>query len=83
MYIALGVFIVLCFRGRLEELRLFFENEAWELCPVRANFSIYSLKVSLILCKPKGNHRTYLDTPIELSLKCVKNQVMVIVFIAN
>eukprot|EP00731_Ephydatia_muelleri_P034617 Em0068g12a len=31
-------------RGRLEELRLFLENEAWELCPVRANFSIYSLK---------------------------------------
>ncbi|TRZ01837.1 hypothetical protein DNTS_004278 [Danionella cerebrum] len=30
-------------RTRLEELRMFLENETWELCPVKSNFSIAQL----------------------------------------
>lgn len=30
-------------RARLEELRMFLENEGWELCPVKSNFSILQL----------------------------------------
>uniref|UniRef100_A0A7M4F645 VPS50 subunit of EARP/GARPII complex n=1 Tax=Crocodylus porosus TaxID=8502 RepID=A0A7M4F645_CROPO len=30
-------------RTRLEELRMFLENETWELCPVKASFSILQL----------------------------------------
>ena len=33
-------------RARLEELRTFLENEAWEVCPVKPTFSVYSLQVS-------------------------------------
>lgn len=34
------------FRARLEELRMFLENETWELCPVKSNFNIAQLHVS-------------------------------------
>lgn len=37
--------IHLCFRTRLEELRMFLENETWELCPVKSSFSILQLHV--------------------------------------
>lgn len=41
---------VLCYvgslRARLEELRMFLENETWELCPVKSNFNIAQLHVS-------------------------------------
>ncbi|XP_041367289.1 syndetin-like [Gigantopelta aegis] len=30
-------------RARLDELRMFLENEGWELCPVKSNFSILQL----------------------------------------
>uniref|UniRef100_A0A3B4ZT08 VPS50 subunit of EARP/GARPII complex n=1 Tax=Stegastes partitus TaxID=144197 RepID=A0A3B4ZT08_9TELE len=30
-------------RARLEELRMFLENESWELCPVKSNFNIAQL----------------------------------------
>ncbi|XP_056154074.1 syndetin isoform X2 [Lampris incognitus] len=30
-------------RARLEELRMFLENETWELCPVKSNFNITQL----------------------------------------
>ncbi|MEQ2291016.1 Syndetin, partial [Ameca splendens] len=30
-------------RARLEELRMFLENETWELCPVKSNFNIDQL----------------------------------------
>lgn len=30
-------------RARLDELRMFLENEAWELCPVKSNFNILQL----------------------------------------
>ncbi|XP_044741720.1 syndetin [Chrysoperla carnea] len=30
--------------SRLEELRIFFENEMWEICPVKANFEISQLQ---------------------------------------
>jgi len=32
-------------RASLEELRMFLENEVWELCPVKASFSILLLQV--------------------------------------
>lgn len=32
--------------GRLEELRIFLENESWEICPVKAKFDILQLQVS-------------------------------------
>ncbi|XP_014680060.1 PREDICTED: syndetin-like, partial [Priapulus caudatus] len=31
-------------RGRMEELRMFVENEGWEPCPVKASFSILHLQ---------------------------------------
>ncbi|XP_067860613.1 syndetin isoform X1 [Heptranchias perlo] len=34
-------------RIRLEELRMFLENETWELCPVKSNFSILQLHISV------------------------------------
>ena len=36
-------------RARLDELRMFLENEAWELCPVKSNFSVMMLQVRLVL----------------------------------
>ena len=33
-------------RARLDELRLFLESEAWELCPVKSNFNVFMLQVS-------------------------------------
>lgn len=30
-------------RGRLDELRVFLENESWEHCPVRSNFTVLQL----------------------------------------
>ena len=35
-------------RARLEELKIFLESEAWELCPVRSTFSLHQLRVRLI-----------------------------------
>lgn len=32
---------------RLEELRIFFENESWEICPVKPTFDILQLQVSI------------------------------------
>ena len=37
-----------CYRNRLDELRAFLENEAWEICPVRSSFTIQSLRVSYL-----------------------------------
>jgi hypothetical protein len=31
-------------RARLEELKIFLETEAWELCPVRSTFSPHQLR---------------------------------------
>ena len=33
----------------MDELRMFLENEAWELCPVKASFKIVDLSVSFNL----------------------------------
>ena len=33
-------------RSRLDELRMFLENEGWELCPVKSTFTILQLQVS-------------------------------------
>jgi hypothetical protein len=30
-------------RGKLDELRVFLENESWEQCPVRSNFNVFHL----------------------------------------
>ena len=35
-------------RSRMDELRMFLENDAWELCPVKASFKIVDLSVSRI-----------------------------------
>lgn len=35
--------VLSCIRTRLEELRMFLENETWELCPVKSSFSILQL----------------------------------------
>ena len=32
-------------RARLDDLRIFLETEAWELCPVRASFTVHRLRV--------------------------------------
>lgn len=48
-------------RSRLEELRMFLENEVWELCPVKANFSLVNLQEFKFLRKiypSKGHRRT-------------------------
>ena len=37
-------------RSRMDELRMFLENEAWELCPVKASFKIVDLSVSVLEC---------------------------------
>ena len=39
------VCVVLLFSSRLDELRIFMETEAWELCPVRSTFTIHQLRV--------------------------------------
>lgn len=36
-------------RERLEEMRIFLENEGWELCPVKPTFSILQLQVIFLL----------------------------------
>ena len=36
-------------QAKLDELRMFLENESWELCPVKPSFSIFMLQVPL--CK--------------------------------
>ena len=33
-------------RARMDELRIFLEVEAWEVCPVRSTFTIHKLRVS-------------------------------------
>ena len=35
-------------RARMDELRIFLEVEAWEVCPVRSTFTIHKLRVSLL-----------------------------------
>ena len=36
-------------RAKLDELRMFLENEGWELCPVKPSFSILMLQVHTVL----------------------------------
>ena len=33
---------------RLDELKMFMENESWEICPVKNGFSIYMLQVTML-----------------------------------
>lgn len=47
----------LYFRTRLEELRMFLENETWELCPVKSSFSILQLHVC-----PMNNTYKYINS---------------------
>ncbi|RMX47301.1 hypothetical protein pdam_00012684 [Pocillopora damicornis] len=50
-------------RSRMDELRMFLENDAWELCPVKASFKIVDLSVS-------RNSRTHVYTGLgRFSLK--------------
>ena len=39
-------------RAKLDELRMFLENEGWELCPVKPSFSIFMLQVPYCLSSP-------------------------------
>lgn len=55
---------LLYFRTRLEELRMFLENETWELCPVKSNFSILQLHVSSL-----NNTYESVDTAVSKSEK--------------
>ncbi|XP_006007155.1 syndetin isoform X2 [Latimeria chalumnae] len=41
-------------RTRLEELRMFLENETWELCPVKSNFSILQLHEFKFMGQPRS-----------------------------
>ena len=49
MLLCRGETVILCLsycsRARLDELRMFLENEAWELCPVKSNFNTLQLMV--------------------------------------
>ena len=36
---------VFVYRARMDELRIFLEVEAWEVCPVRSSFTIHKLRV--------------------------------------
>ena len=45
------------FRSRLDELRIFLEVEAWEVCPVRSSFNLHKLRASSI-----GNKQRYIHT---------------------
>ena len=33
-------------RAKMDELRMFLENEGWELCPVKSSFHVLNLVVS-------------------------------------
>lgn len=37
--------------GRLEELKMFLENETWQWCPVKSTFHITQLHVKLYILK--------------------------------
>eukprot|EP00794_Sanderia_malayensis_P003270 gene3270-3751_t len=53
-------------RSTLDELRMFLENEVWELCPVRSNFKILSLQEFEFLKSgmrgSKGHQRSHSGT---------------------
>ncbi|XP_076864898.1 syndetin isoform X2 [Brachyhypopomus gauderio] len=60
-------------RIRLEELRMFLENETWELCPVKSNFSIAQLHEFGFMgqCRSPSvspSRQPALSGPVELSL---------------
>ncbi|XP_076450690.1 syndetin-like [Babylonia areolata] len=45
-------------RARLDELRMFLENEAWELCPVKTNFNTLQLMEFRFMRNLKTDHVT-------------------------
>ncbi|KAI4890266.1 hypothetical protein NFI96_014040, partial [Prochilodus magdalenae] len=60
-------------RTRLEELRMFLENETWELCPVKSNFSIAQLHEFKFMgqCRSPSvspSRQPAFNEPVELSL---------------
>ncbi|KAL7829541.1 hypothetical protein AOLI_G00304260 [Acnodon oligacanthus] len=60
-------------RTRLEELRMFLENETWELCPVKSNFSIAQLHEFKFMgqCRSPSvspSRQPASSEPVELSL---------------
>ena len=40
----------------MDELRMFLENEGWELCPVKSSFSIMQLQVRTVRISLKGHY---------------------------
>lgn len=43
--------------SRLEELRIFLENESWEICPVKSKFDILQLQVETLNVNGGNNIR--------------------------
>lgn len=37
---------------RLDELKIFMENEAWEICPVKPTFNVVQLQVEYVVHAP-------------------------------
>uniref|UniRef100_A0A0K8RWW1 Coiled-coil domain-containing protein 132-like n=1 Tax=Crotalus horridus TaxID=35024 RepID=A0A0K8RWW1_CROHD len=60
-------------RTRLEELRMFLENETWELCPVKSSFSILQLHEFKFMAQSRSptvspNKQPTLETEGDLTL---------------
>ncbi|CAH1787995.1 unnamed protein product [Owenia fusiformis] len=52
-------------RARMDELKMFLENEAWQLCPVKANFSIMQLQEFKFLRSHAQQQRNIIATPTQ------------------
>uniref|UniRef100_A0A5F9DAY4 VPS50 subunit of EARP/GARPII complex n=1 Tax=Oryctolagus cuniculus TaxID=9986 RepID=A0A5F9DAY4_RABIT len=58
-------------RTRLDELRMFLENETWELCPVKSNFSILQLHEFKFLEQSRSPSVSPSKQPVSTSSKSV------------
>ena len=56
----------------MDDLRMFLENEGWELCPVKSTFHILNLVVSLALHPndPKYSDKQILTNSVDLD-QCI------------
>uniref|UniRef100_F7CE25 VPS50 subunit of EARP/GARPII complex n=1 Tax=Callithrix jacchus TaxID=9483 RepID=F7CE25_CALJA len=58
-------------RTRLDELRMFLENETWELCPVKSNFSILQLHEFKFMEQSRSPSVSPSKQPVSTSSKAV------------
>uniref|UniRef100_A0A2I3H3K4 VPS50 subunit of EARP/GARPII complex n=1 Tax=Nomascus leucogenys TaxID=61853 RepID=A0A2I3H3K4_NOMLE len=58
-------------RTRLDELRMFLENETWELCPVKSNFSILQLHEFKFMEQSRSPSVSPSKQPVSTSSKTV------------